>query len=222
MPIEGIPQPGLVAPAYGDARGALPMLPVPVRFQPADFLDRADRFTPMENQGFTSHCVSFAAMECLEAHHWRRHGWQRDYDAGPPYAKAKKLDGIPTTPGTYEWAIVQACRDLGLVDHNVRVWECKSAEQIQWALMQDMLVQAGFRVNENWSSRAVNTKGKIGHEFTYSWGLHDVVVLGWSPWGWLIGNSWGRAWCHDGMAMMSMETFKRDCIGGIAWDFRRA
>ena len=219
--ITGIDTPGLLAAPPDGPRAAMPVIPMPERFEPPPGVDVSHRFTPMEDQGNSSMCVLFALNELREADDWETNGFQHDHDAQPGYDLSKTIDGIPNTPGTYEWAAIEAMRRLGWLRPKDRAYELHTLAHFQRALQLNLLVMAGYSITEAWSSAMLREHGQIADGEFKRWGLHEVVVLAYSPRMIYIGNSWGRAWGHDGIAPMARRVHERTCIGGVAIDRRR-
>ena len=215
--ITGIEVPGLLPPPEHGPRAAMPRIKVPPLFDPPLIVGSLEGFTPMENQGATSKCVSFAETELQEHARWQDEGRPVDLDPDPHYALCKQIDGIPHQPGTYPWAAVAASRKLGWIKPEDEVFAVESIEEIQRALHQGMLVSVGYKTDAAWGSDMVRRHGRIADGAFKFWGLHQTVCGVITPADVYILNSWGRDWCYDGAAPMSHARHKATCVGGYAW-----
>ena len=84
-------------------------------------LDLRQFCSPSDDQGDTSHCAAYSAAQIIEAKYWKETGKLVQLDASHIYAKAKEIDGVTDSNGTYPEVTLKVALDLAkkLITDNI-------------------------------------------------------------------------------------------------------
>ena len=178
--------------------------------------------TPAEDQGSKPWCAAYAATNFAESVLWRMKGFRRDIDPAPVYRYAKTIDGDPEGDGTY-----LECALKGLVATNVFRRECRvrtfgnswfgfgatdGLNETRYAVHRYGCCLAGFNITDEWfAPRDAVIRGGTGFEMQ---GGHAVLVCGYDEGGFLVMNSWGKAYGREGKVYVSNRAFERQFMYG--------
>lgn len=205
---------GLKVPASLPKRG---VLCVSSGFQAPPELLLDGYCTPVEDQGSKPWCAAYSATSFAENVLWRTNGRRRDVDPAPVYAYAKTIDGDPDGDGTYLECALKGLIHVGAFEPDCRVrtfgnsWfgfgDTDAVNETKYAIHRYGCCVAGFSITDEWFSPAEDViRGGAG--FTPQGG-HAVLLCGYDEGGFLIMNSWGRDYGHDGKVYVSNEAFRK-------------
>ena len=197
-------------------------LRVPKRFEAPPELILDGYCTPVEDQGSKPWCAAYSATNFAESVLWRVNGYRTDIDPGPVYWHAKSIDGDPTGDGTY-----LECALKGLVAGGIFKRECLvrtfgnswygfgdsgGADETKYAVHRYGCCLAGFNITDEWfDPKDAVVRGGPGF---VTQGGHAVLVCGYDEGGFLVMNSWGKAYGREGKVYVSNRAFERQFMYG--------
>lgn len=175
-------------------------------------LDLRQFCSPSDDQGDTSHCAAYSAAQIIEAKYWKETGKLIQLDASHIYAKAKEIDGVIDSNGTYPEVTLKVALDLSkkLLDGTYAVKKLyndgtdKTIAALKRAIHKNGFLAGGFKISEDWYSL------KRGDSFLENVkkrteGGHCVTIVGYLKDSLIVQNSWGKSWGAMG-------------FGRIAWN----
>lgn len=173
--------------------------------------------TPVENQGSNPWCAAFAATTYAESILWRKNGYHKDIDPEAIYRYCKTVDGDPDGDGTTLTAAMDALLAKGYFDKSV----CKvktfggliygnggALNTLKYAVHRYGVVEIGLDIDSSWYSPRKGVISGDGQEL----GGHAVVCAGYDQDGFIICNSWGIDWGHDGKAYVPNAVMEREFL----------
>lgn len=210
---------GLKVPARIPRKAALK---VTARFEAPKELLLDGYCTPVEDQGSKPWCAAYAATNFAENVLWRMKGWHQDIDPAPVYRYAKSIDGDPTGDGTYLECALKGLLHVGAFGGMCQVrtfgnsWfgfgDSEGILETKFAVHRYGCCLAGFSITDEWfAPKNAVVKGGAGFE---AQGGHAVLICGYDEGGFLIMNSWGRGYGHDGKIYISNKAFERQFMYG--------
>ena len=176
-------------------------------------LDLRQYCTPTDDQGETSHCAAYSAVQIIEAKYWKETGKLLQLDGAHVYAKAKEIDGCREVNGTYPEITLKCALDLSRKLFDSDKYEVKkfyndrtqkTVDTLKHLIHKNGFLAGGFRITDKWfglkrgDSLLETCKGR-------EQGGHCVTIVGYLKEGLIVQNSWGRTWGAMG-------------FGRIAWD----
>lgn len=186
-------------------------LSVPSTYAGPEELILSGYCTPVENQGNLPYCAAYAASSFAENVLWRRRGYHKDVDPVPLYQFAKTIDGDPDGDGT-----LLECPLKGLVVKKIlpdkcrpkilrgQLWGMSGKDVVKYAIHKYGVCVAGFDITGEWFTPK---NGVVTGADRKSEGGHAVVICGFDKDGFLILNSWGRSYAHDGFVYVANRAF---------------
>ena len=171
--------------------------------------------TPADDQGDKPWCAAYAAANYAENLLWRKRGYKKEIDPAPLYQYAKTIDGDPDGDGTYLECTLEALLKYGHFDSKI----CKvktigggvfgnlnSANDVKYAIHRYGVVMAGFNITDEWYKPS--SKGVIvGKEGAKPQGGHAILLVGFDENGFIIQNSWGGDYAHEGFVYITNKAF---------------
>lgn len=199
-------EPVLFSEKKNDREIALDSVIVPLK------LDLRQFCSPSDDQGDTSHCAAFTAAQILEAKYWKETGKLIQLDASHIYAKAKEIDGVIDSNGTYPEVTLKVALDLAkkLIADKYEVKKFyndktdKTITTLKRLIHKNGFLAGGFKITEDWYSL------KKGDSFLESAkkkveGGHCVTIVGYMKDSLIIQNSWGKEWGAMGFGRISWD-----------------
>lgn len=175
-------------------------------------LDLRQFCSPSDDQGDTSHCAAYSAAQIIEAKYWKETGKLIQLDASHIYAKAKEIDGVIDSNGTYPEVTLKVALDLAkkLITDKYEVKKFyndrspNTINALKRLIHKNGFLAGGFKITEDWyalrkgDSFLETAKKKVE-------GGHCVTIVGYMKDSLIVQNSWGKEWGAMG-------------FGRIAWD----
>lgn len=208
--------PGGLLPSPPDSRDLLLSYiqsPVPIRELPENYI--IPYVLPVMNQGQEPSCVGFSCA-LIKGEKERREQNQIDFDGSWIYKKAKEIDGIPNTPGTFFRIGLKVLKDFGAkpldqpeimaskykIGAYVKV-DDTSLNGLKSAIYQNGVILSGFiGSNEGWQSAYIRPP-KAGEK---TWG-HAIAFIGWKKDYLIFQNSWGLNWGDKGLGYVNVDVY---------------
>jgi len=187
----------------------------PPQFKAPDYIDNKPYCLPVSDQGESSACAGFATAGYCEVMSWKKTHIPKQVNGFEIYDKAKQLDN-DNSDGTTLLTAVQAAKDLGYIDKDLKTMRVTEKKQVQFSLHRYGVMLGGFRITEAWNK--VNTKtGYISKKQGNALGGHAVLICyyddksvgfqnSWMPWGWF------------GFGRMTWNQFALTFMGGLVID----
>lgn len=174
---------------------------------------------PADDQGDKPWCAAYAAANYAENLLWRKRGYHTEIAPAPLYEYAKKIDGSPTTDGTYLECTLRALVKYGHFDSTV----CKiktigggffnnadsALMDVKYAIHRYGVCMAGFNITDEWYTP---DRGVIRGKLNNPVGGHAVLIVGYDEDGVLIQNSWGKRYGRNGIVYLTNNAFKDQFI----------
>ena len=175
-------------------------------------LDLRQFCSPSDDQGDTSHCAAYSAAQIIEAKYWKETGKLVQLDASHIYAKAKEIDGVTDSNGTYPEVTLKVALDLAkkLITDKYEIkkfYNDKSQNTInalKRLIHKNGFLAGGFKITEDWYSL------KKGDSFLESAkknveGGHCVTIVGYMKDSLIVQKSWGKEWGAMGFGRISWD-----------------
>jgi hypothetical protein len=170
---------------------------------------------PADDQGEKPWCAAYAAANYAENLLWRKRGYHKEIDPAPLYQYAKSIDGDPTGDGTYLECTLEALLKYGHFDPSV----CKvktvgggifgnsgAMNDVKYAIHRYGVVMAGFNITDEWYKPSA--KGVVcGKDGAKLQGGHAVLLVGYDENGFIVQNSWGGQYAHEGFVYLTNKAF---------------
>ena len=182
-------------------------------------LDLRQYCSPSDDQGDTSHCAAFSAAQILEAKYWKDTGKLIQLDASQIYAKAKEIDGVTDSDGTYPEITLKVALDLTkkLITDKFEIKKfyndktSKTIAALKRLIHKNGFLAGGFKITEDWY------KLKKGDSFLDSarknaLGGHCVTIVGYMKDSLIIQNSWGKEWGAMGFGRISWDVVLKELV----------
>lgn len=175
-------------------------------------LDLRQFCSPSDDQGDTSHCAAYSAAQIIEAKYWKETGKLVQLDASHIYAKAKEIDGVTDSNGTYPEVTLKVALDLAkkLIADKYEVKKLyndgtsKTIDALKRLIHRDGFLAGGFKITEDWY------KLKKGYSLLETAkkrieGGHCVTIVGYMKDSLIVQNSWGKEWGAMGFGRISWD-----------------
>lgn len=177
---------------------------------------------PVDDQGSLPWCAAYSAANFAENLLWRKRGYHVEIDPAPLYSYAKTIDGDPNADGTYLECTLEALVKYGHFDGTV----CKvktfgnplfnlglgdPVNDMKYAIHKYGVCMAGFQITGEWFNPK---KGVVTGSVTQAEGGHAVLVVGYDEDGFIIQNSWGKGYAHEGFVYLTNKAFREQFMYG--------
>lgn len=194
----------------------------------------------VKNQGGTPSCVAHAASTIVEWQSVKETGNYTEFSTEFIYGyrpngyfvgngmclrdackTLNELGDVPTykLPGNHNYetamqnveANFESLRRDAYANHITKYIRLESTHDIMHALMN----YGPVLICMKWYDKSrVNTDGIYIYDSDVDYGLHAVVIYGWTEFGWLVQNSWGSGWGKQGRFVLPFG-FKIEEAWGI-------
>lgn len=193
---------------------------------PESFIVYAD--TIIYDQGSTPKCVAHASSGIKTDQEFLQYGERYQFDPDWLYAHCKQEDGIPTEDGTYPRVACKVMQEHGmkLADQKLNCFQTiAGTADSKWkilnyyridlsntdeAIKQILYEYGSFMAASNWYSNWSEQFSIFPYPQYPTVGGHAYRIIGWTPNGWIVANSWGiTLWGNAGKAIMPYDIFRK-------------
>lgn len=167
-------------------------------------------FLNVKNQGNTPHCVGYSCSTIKEEKERKEQNYVI-FDGDWIYRECKKIDGIPSFPGTYFRSGLSVLKNKGAKPENEEEYEKyriggyikvdNNLEAIKRAMYEFGCVLIGVRgSNPGWRNYFVRPP----YNNEVQWG-HAIVGIGYNKDGIVFQNSWGKQFGDNGYGLLRKD-----------------